>query len=144
MRNGRLAIFGANDHGRVVAEIALTLRWEAVFFYDGRFSKNTLVDSHSVIRYLKNLACDGESYQGFRVAIGANNIRFALVEKLKALGECLPHIIHPSAIISGLVSLDYGVCMLPNVIVNAGNKIGGDSVIGAGSVVIKNVPDDVT
>ena len=39
MRNGRLAIFSANDHGRVVAEIALTLRWEAVFFMMADFPK---------------------------------------------------------------------------------------------------------
>ena len=85
MSSGRLAIFGTDDHSRVVAEIVLTSRWEAVVFHDGRFSKNMLVDSHSVIRYLKNLVCDGESY-GFSV-IGANNIRFALVEN--ALGRGL-------------------------------------------------------
>ena len=113
MSSGRLAIFGTDDHSRVVAEIVLTSRWEAVVFHDGRFSKNMLVDSHLFISYLKNLVCDGESYQGFRVAIGANNIRFAPVEGLKALGKCLSHIIHPSAITSKLASLGHGVCTMP-------------------------------
>ena len=69
---------------------------------------------------------------------------FALVEGLKALRKCLSHIIHPSAITSKLASLGYGVCAMPGVIVNSSNRIGGDPVIGAGSIVIKNVPDDVT
>jgi sugar O-acyltransferase (sialic acid O-acetyltransferase NeuD family) len=135
MIRGRLAIFGAGGHGKVVAETALASGWEDVDFYDDGCPDEKLTDGHVVLGDFEDLVSNAANYQGFHVAIGLNNTRSLLIERLRDLDLNLPDIIHPSAIISDTVSLAGGVCVLPGVIVNAGSKIGVGVILNSASVI---------
>lgn len=135
MIKGRLAIFGAGGHGKVVAETALASGWQEITFYDDEYPHKIFRGSHVVSGKLENLISDASCYDGCFVAIGSNNIRLDLIERLKSLDIRLPNIIHPSALISDSVFLADAACILPGVIVNAGSKIGVGVILNSASVV---------
>ena len=135
MISGRLAIFGAGGHGKVVAETALASGWGDVDFYDDGYPNKKLTDGRVVLGDFEDLVFNAADYQGFHVAIGLNNIRSLLIDRLRDLDLGLPNIIHPSAIISDTASLLAGVCVLPGVIVNAGSKIGVGVILNSASVI---------
>lgn len=135
MISGRLAIFGAGGHGKVVAETALASGWGGVDFYDDACPDEKFTAGHVVLGNFEDLVFNAAYYQGFHVAIGLNNIRSLLIDRLRGLDLGLPNIIHPSAIISDTASLAGGVCVLPGVIVNAGSKIGVGVILNTASVV---------
>lgn len=135
MINGRLAIFGASGHGKVVAETALASGWDGVDFYDDGCPNKKLTDGQVVLGDFEDLVLNAAKYQGFHVAIGLNNTRSFLIERLSDLDLSLPNIIHPSAIISDTASLSGGICVLPGVIVNAGSKIGVGVILNTASVI---------
>lgn len=135
MISGRLAIFGAGGHGKVVAETALASGWKCVDFYDESYHDEKFRDGQVVLGDFEDLVFNAAKYQGFHVAIGLNNIRSSLIERLRDLDLSLPNIIHPSAIISDTASLSGGICVLPGVIVNAGSKIGVGVILNSASVI---------
>ena len=49
----RLAILGANGHGRVIAEIALSSGWDSVEFYDDAFPHKVSIDNFLNSRRLR-------------------------------------------------------------------------------------------
>ena len=135
MNRGRLAILGAGGHGKVVAETALASGWEGVDFYDDGCPDKKAADGQVVLGDFEALVANAANYQGFHVAIGLNNIRSLLIDRLKGLDLSLPNIIHPSAIISDTASLADGVCVLPGVIINAGSKIGVGVILNSACVI---------
>lgn len=135
MTKGRLAIFGAGGHGKVVAETALASGWQEVAFYDDEFPDKKFTGNIVISGKLENLITDINSYDGCHVAIGTNNIRFDLIEKIKAIGVSFPNIIHPSAIISNTASLADASCIMSGVIVNAGSEIGTGVILNSASLV---------
>lgn len=135
MISGRLAVFGAGGHGRVVAETALAMGWEGVDFYDDNSSDAKFTDGTVVVSDFDGLVRNAANYRGFHVAIGLNNIRSLLIERLMGLNLSLPAIIHPSAIISDTASLAGGICVSPGVIVNSGSEIGAGVILNTASVI---------
>lgn len=135
MTKGRLAIFGAGGHGKVVAETALAAGWQEIVFYDHEFPHKNFKGNYVVSGKLENLISDANRYDGCHVAIGPNNIRLDLIKKLKALNISFPNIIHPSAIISDTASLADAACIMPGVIVNAESKIGAGVILNSASSV---------
>jgi len=133
MIKGRLAIFGAGGHGKVVAEAALASGWQDITFYDDKFPHENHIGSYVVSGNFKNLISDAGCYDGCHVAIGSNNIRLDFIKRLKSVDIRLPNIIHPSAIISSTVLLADAACILPGVIVNAGSKIGVGVILNSAS-----------
>ena len=135
MTKGRLAIFGAGGHGKVVGETALASGWQEIVFYDDKFPDKRFTGNYVVSGKLENLINDINFYDGCHVAIGTNSIRFDLIEKIKVLDISFPNIIHPSAIISNTATLTDASCIMSGVIVNAGSKIGTGVILNSASLV---------
>jgi len=132
---GRLAIFGAGGHGRVVAEIALLSGWEPVDFYDNGSGSNSQLDGFSIQGSYETLSEKFDYYDGFHVAIGANDIRLSILRNLKEQKRKCPNIIHPSAIISKSSVFGCGVCVMPQVVVNSFCKIGDGAILNTAATV---------
>ena len=194
----RLAILGANGHGKVIAEIALSSGWDSVEFYDDAFPNKASIDNFSIQGGLDKLLKKSAAYEGFHVAIGDNRTRLKILNQLLDLGLSCPNIISPSSFVSQSASLGVGISIMAHVVVNTktkisdgvilntscsvdhdcdisagvhispgahlagdisigicswvgigstiiqGKVIGHDTIIGAGSVVISNIPNNVT
>ena len=76
-----------------------------------------------------------EEYEAAIVAIGDNESRGEIAEKLKLKGLKLLTIIHPSAIISNDVLIGEGTFIGPGVVINNNVKIGNNAIINMGSTI---------
>jgi sugar O-acyltransferase (sialic acid O-acetyltransferase NeuD family) len=127
-----LIIIGCGGHGRVVADIARTAGQRVIGFLDddpeakktGCIILGTVRDA--LLRYIGG--------HQFVVAIGANNVRRDICERILAAGGQLGTLIHPTAIVAPDVSVDVGTVIMAGTIVNTGSTIGRFSVINTGAI----------
>jgi UDP-N-acetylbacillosamine N-acetyltransferase len=148
-RGGRLIVWGASGHAKVVADIARLTGWEVVGFLDdvdpgrrGREFFGALV----LGRYQDVLAA-GAFADGTALALGVgdNAARLARAREALAAGLELPCLMHPSAVRAdsalfgaGCV-VAAGALLNPDVrvgdagLVNTGAGVDHDGVIGAGA-----------
>ncbi len=128
-----LIILGAGGHGKVVAEIALLSgKWSKVFFLDDDTSiKENL--GLKVIGKLEDIYRYKEA--DFFVAIGKNETRKKIQEKLIEEGFSIVTLIHPTAVIGKDVKIDIGTVVMAGAVINASTKIGKGCIINTGAIV---------
>lgn len=130
----RLLIIGAGGHGKVVADIALKMdRWDYIAFLDDNDDIKTSMGievigkSADMYRYIKD-------YDIF-VAIGNNETRKVIQEKLEVEGASIPVLIHPDAIIGEKVEINAGTVVMAGVVVNCCTIIGKGCIINTGATI---------
>lgn len=124
----KIAIYGAGGHGKVVGEIALLNNFEDIFFFDDAINLGSEKFPFKIEGSSKDLESNLKNFDYFFVAIGNNFIRKKKIEWLNSLNVKLVTLIHPNSFVSRFVSLGQGVCVMANVVLNAGVSI-GDGVI---------------
>lgn len=122
-----LLIIGAGGHGKVVAEVAQDVGYEEIAFLDD--------NSPEAIGGLSDIGKFCDRYSDAFVAIGNNNLRGELLQKLKECGYIIPVLVHPSAYVSRTATLGSGTVVEPKAIVNANTHIGEGCIISVGSIV---------
>ena len=129
----RLAILGAGGHGQVVAETAISLGWEELYFFDDAHpvagcygsTKGTVSD------YLRQVdLCDGAL-----VAIGNIEIRERIQKHLVVAGANLVSLVSQFANVSPTVKIGAGCLVLPSAILASGVTLGDGVIINHGAVV---------
>ena len=130
-----LAIIGASDHGKVVAEVAVAIGWSQVDFYDDDHSNKAFLCDYPVRGDFNDLIAQSDKYSGFHVAVGCNRTRILLLKKLINLGLECPNIIFPSAFISPSSRFGVGNFVMANVVVKASTAIGDGVVLNTACTV---------
>ena len=130
----KLLIIGAGGHGKVVADIALKMdRWKEIAFLDDNEDIKTSMGievigkSADMYRYIKD-------YDIF-VAIGTNEMRKIIQEKLEVRGANIPVLIHPEAVIGREVEIGVGTVIMAGVVVNCCTIIGKGCIINTGTTI---------
>ncbi len=130
----KLLIIGAGGHGKVVADIALKMdRWKEIAFLDDNEEFKTSMGievigkSADMYRYIKD-------YDIF-VAIGTNEMRKIIQEKLEIRGANIPVLIHPEAVIGREVEIGVGTVIMAGVVVNCCTTIGKGCIINTGATI---------
>lgn len=116
-----LVIFGAGGHGRVVADVAKLNGYNNIVFLD---DANVSVASGKVSEYSKY-----SNNSDFFVAIGDNNIRKKIQNKLEDNKCNIISLIHPQAVIGSNVSIGKGVVIMAGVVINVGARIGNGTIL---------------
>lgn len=75
------------------------------------------------------------SYKEAFVAIGDNELREVLLNRLFSCGYEIPTLVHPSAYVSCSASIAKGVLVEPHAIINTNAKIDTGSIISIGAVI---------
>lgn len=130
----KIAIVGASGHGKVVADLAEILGYD-VSFFDDAYPNKKLVEHWSVLGKFKDLLCMNDKYDAAIVAIGNNQIRMKLSERLTEADFYLPVLIHPSSTVSRYASIDAGTVVFANSVVNAFAKLGKGCIINSSATV---------
>lgn len=118
----KIAIIGAGGHGKVVGEIALLNLYETIHFFDDRAGK--IIDyPFNVLNDINYLERHHEDYNAFFVAIGNNQIRSDIINRLKNNRRNIVNLIHPTSTISKFSSLGIGCCVMANAVINSGTFI---------------------
>lgn len=128
----KLLIIGASGQGKVAADIAIKMnKWKSIAF----------LDDDENIKISMGLEVIGKSTDAFKykdeadifIAIGNNEIRERIQEKLIGEGLSIPTLIHPNAIIGNDVEIGQGSVIMAGVVINASTKIGKGCIINTTS-----------
>ena len=126
--NNKLIIIGASGHGKVVADIAIKMnKWQSIAFLDDDKSTKTSMG----IEVIGNTT-DAFTYKDeadFFVAIGNNETRELILEKLMDAGSKVVSLIHPSAVIGTDVEVGIGTALMAGVVINSSCRIGKGCII---------------
>lgn len=126
----RLVIIGAGGYGQTVADVAwqLHLYDEIVFLDDNSSDKRVIGKCEDYI---------DEAFPGNDIypAFGNNALRIAWIDRLITAEVNVPTIVHSSAYISPMASLECGTVVLPNAIVNTNVTIGRGCIINCGAII---------
>jgi len=130
----RLLIIGAGGHGRVVADIAIKMnKWQQIAFIDddktvkSSMGINIIGKSDDVFQYIS-------SYDIF-IAIGNNDIRERIHNRLKTAGASIPILIHPSVVTGERVEIGQGTVVMAGVVINCCSRIGKGCIINTASTI---------
>ncbi|EEX95056.1 Trimeric LpxA-like family protein [Vibrio orientalis CIP 102891 = ATCC 33934] len=128
-----LAIVGAGGHGGVVADIASQSGFKLIDFYDDSKSIGTMVGTWIVKGCVKDLLQQQDNYAGIFVAIGHNEMRSILNEKIDPEKQIT--LIHPQAVVSTFANIGSGTVVMPGAIINAFAKIENGVIINSAAVI---------
>lgn len=129
----KIVIIGASGHGKVIADIARLNGYKDILFLDDDKSKkkNGIYD---VVGTTQDIDQYKEQFD-FIVAIGNNELRKKITQKLDAKNIIQPVLIHPSAVIDPTVIITSGTVIMANAVINADTKVGKGCIINTAATV---------
>ncbi|QWD27078.1 acetyltransferase [Polynucleobacter paneuropaeus] len=130
-----LAIYGAGGHGKVVADMAASLGWQEVVFYDDSWPESQFHGPWKVVGDYSNLLMSVKKYSGVLVGIGNCRLRLAKYRELYSLGAPMVSLVHPRAIVSSRAFIGAGSVVFGGAVINIDAKIGDACIINTGSTV---------
>jgi len=127
--NNKLAIFGAGGHSKVILDIAISVGYKDIDFFDDNLKIMNVKGN------LNDLIISSDQYKNFFVAIGDNYKRKEIYSKLNKTKIEGISLIHPSSNISNNVFVENGVCIMAGVSINSNTKICKGTIINTNSSV---------
>lgn len=131
----KLILIGNGGHSKVIQDIVNICSEYTLYAildekYKDEYVHRNIV--HSNFSFLDKIEADEYLYC---IAIGNSRTRKQIFTKLTIPIENYVTLIHPSAVISESVNVDYGTVIMPNVVINANTSIGNHCIINTGSIV---------
>ena len=131
----KLAIYGAGGHGRVVADTAIILGWQEIFFYDDSWPQHQTNSIWPVVGNFKNLLIDLPKFDGVIIAFGDCLIRLEKTRELQQANAPIISLVHPMAYVSKNAILGLGSVVFAGAVINIGANIGEACIVNTGSTV---------
>lgn len=123
LKEKNLIIIGAGGHAISVANVAISAQFNIKYFADPEKADQILMG----IKVKKEIS-DIKDFEecAFAIAIGENVIREKIYNELIFKNKKInfPALIHQSAVISNLVTIDEGTVIMPNTVVGPNSHIG--------------------
>ncbi len=125
-----LVVYGAGGHGTVVADAAELSGLTLLGFLDDREQATLAPADQLLSQNDPNLAgaC-------FIPAIGDNDARAAVMQKIEQLGGKVVNVVHPTAAVSPRATLGHGVYVGPQAVINAHATVGDGCIINSSAIV---------
>lgn len=132
-QRGKLGIFGAGGHAKVIADIARAGdEYDVVGFFDDNEALHGTPFYGSTVRGNQETllgALGSGAIDAAIVAVGNNIFRRTLGEAMRERGYGLATLIHPSAVMSPSVHVGTGTVVMAGAVVNADTRIGEDVIL---------------
>ncbi len=132
---GVLGIFGANGHGRVVADLALSSGFKKVLFFDDKWPEITSSGPWPVVGDFEALKQAKDELDAVIVAVGNNHVRVLKAKVLSNLGFQFTTLIHPSAVVSAYANVSEGSVVLPGAVLNFNARVGKHCIVNSNATV---------
>jgi len=138
MRNNlKKWIFGAGAHGRITLEVWRSAFPDADFYFidDNANVQNKIIDGAPVDGGMQFLLKNFSPPDEVIVAMGNNNVRISLGNRLESEGLVLGNAIHTSAVVMKSVKMGGGCMIFAQAVINTNAKIGKHVIINPSVVV---------
>lgn len=136
MNNKEIYIIGAGTYGEAMFELAELLGYKIKGFYDEDENKvNQKIMGIDVIGKFSEINISEINKRSFIVAIGNNEVRYNIMEKINHYMGETPTLIHPSATISPSAEVGRGAYIQANVFLWTKVKIEKYCIISPGVVI---------
>lgn len=131
-KTGKVAVWGASGHARVVADILLLMGYELAGYLDNispsregeKFGGSIVLAG---LHPIESLQASGIELMA--LGVGDNNARLAIGEKARSAGLTLTKAVHPRATIASSVQIGDGTVIAAGTVVNPDSIIGIDAII---------------
>lgn len=133
----KIAIIGEGGHSKVIRDVILTGKAnQIVGYFDDRYPDLTLKETlyFGPISSAKKMFSYFSGIQ-FVVAIGDNQARKRIVQRLDLPDESYMTLIHPSAVVSPEAKIGHGTVIMAHAVVHADTEIGDHTIINTGSII---------
>lgn len=118
MNKKNLYIIGAGSYGEAILELANNCGFKVTGFYDdNKNKKGMIILGVPVLGTTNDLFAKNLDNNDFAVAIGNNNIRRDILEKIRLNGGNTPTLIHSSVQISSYAKIGRGVYIQPKSVI---------------------------
>jgi len=134
----KLAIVGAGPQGRVILQAVRAGRaqFEEMAFFDDDVSKEgRVVGGVPVLGGVDRLFQMNDEDYSAAVAIGSNEARTRIAQKIRSAGIAMINVVHPAAIVMPDVVVGSGILVCAGAVVVTGTAMGSDVVINTGATV---------
>ena len=127
-----LLVIGGGGHGRIIAEaVAQTGLYRVIGFGDDDPRKRGVrIDELIVLGPWSHINADA-----YIVAIGNNEMRRVVFERLVSAQKSVATIIHPRACVSQLATVGLGTVVLAGAVIQAGARLSENVIVNVGVVV---------
>lgn len=123
-----LRIIGAGGHGRVLADIADSIGYNEIAFFDRKYPELTQSGAWSVLGSPEAFACDAE----YVVGVGNNQARMSIIDAM----PCPPvALVHPAATVSTYAEIGAGSVVCAGAVVAPFARIGRGCIVNTCSSV---------
>jgi acetyltransferase EpsM len=132
-----IVVIGEGGHSKVIQDIIAAVNdYKIVAILDDKYGDvqkregilyGPISAVSSIINEYKNIK--------FIVAIGNNQVRSEIVNRIGLSKERFATLIHPTAIISPTARIGEGTVVMPNCVINANTEIGKHVIINTGAIV---------
>lgn len=131
----RVILIGNGGHSRVIQDMIRAHSHIKIYaILDDRNESESLINGiiHAPLSSLDRLL---ESDTKIIVAIGSNQVRRTIVERLNLSSETFLSVVHPSAIISPSAVIGNGTVIMPSTVVNANTIVGDHCIVNTGALI---------
>ncbi|MEW9501076.1 acetyltransferase [Jeotgalibacillus marinus] len=130
-----IVIVGNGGHSKVIQDLVSTLQaFEIKAILDDSFSER-IIEHNIIYDSISSLPSLYEKRVKVVMAIGNNERRKQVVEKLCLPKDAYISLIHPSSVVSKSAVIGVGTVIMPNVVINADAVIGDHAIINTGAIV---------
>lgn len=135
----KIVLIGGGGHCKVIIDIIKnTNEYEIVGITEKKIDADKVLDVPIIgdDNFLKNIYKNGVEYAFISLgAIDNVKLREKLYKKVKNIGFKVPKLIHKSAVVSPYAKIGEGTCVMAGAVINAGVKVGNNSIINTGSII---------
>lgn len=130
-----MILIGAGGHSKVIQDIVLTtpnIKLYAVLdeAFNHTIKKDGLIYANT--NFINEI---NQNEFLFCIAIGNNNTRKNIFERLSIPLQQYAKLIHPSAVVSNSARIGNGTVVMPNAVINADTRVGNHCIVNTGSVI---------
>jgi len=133
---GEIFIVGAGTYGEVMCDLAQIIGYTVKGFYDEDKKKlGSSIMGVEVIGRFSELTSKDIKNKSFIVAIGNNEIRYEMMNRINLIGGSTPTLIHPTAIVSPTAIIGKGVYIQANAYIWTKAHIKDFCIISPGVII---------
>ena len=128
----KIAIFGAGGQGKIAADVAISMGYKEIFFFDDKNRSNDM-KKFGVYCGGINKINEIDNKIPFFIAIGDNSLREKFYGIVKKKCKKIITLIHKNSIVSQYSSIGKCVIVMPGAVVNPSTKISLGCIINTSS-----------